>query len=171
MRGQSMESIIFSRRIYRLLIFVQSYFSRNILWPKETEMENRERHIERRGSSNQEWKKRRGTLIDSCLAWCLLRLFPPPTAIISRRTSPSPWQRLCHPSPLEDAIPFGRRWIGVPSPCMRSLWTESLQMGHSGVNRLSVNTNISNISVRTLLVSQYLGFKLVHFLSLHEFDL
>lgn len=69
----------------------------------------KERRIERRGSGNQKWKKRRGTLIDSCLAWCLLRLFPPSTAIISRRTSPSPWQGLCHPSPLEDAIPFGRR--------------------------------------------------------------
>ncbi len=107
----------------------------------------KERHIERRGNSNQKWKKRRGTLIDSCLAWCLLRLFPPSTAIISRRTSPSPWQGLCHPSPLEDAIPFGRRWIGVPSPRMRSLWTESLQREHSGVNRLYVNTDISDISV------------------------
>lgn len=96
--------------------------------------------------SNQKWKKRRGTLIDSCLAWCLLRLFPPSTAIISRRTSPSPWQGLCHPSPLEDAIPFGRRWIGVPSPRMRSVWTESLQREHSGVNRLYVNTSISDIS-------------------------
>lgn len=97
-------------------------------------------HVERRGRNNQKWEKRRGAVIDSCLAWCLLRLFPPPTAIISRRTSPSPWQRLCHPSPLEDAIPFGRRWIGVPSPRMRSLWTESLQRERSGVNRLYVNT-------------------------------
>lgn len=88
-------------------------------------------------------KKRSGAVIDSCLAHCLLRLFPPSTAIISRRTTPSPWQQLCHPSPLEDAIPFGRRWIGVPSPCMRSLRTESLQRGHRGVNRFCVNTSIS----------------------------
>ena len=115
----------------------------------EGEMEERETHSEEGQCSNQKWKKRRGTLIDSCLAWCLLRLFPPSTAIISRRTSPSPWQRLCHPSPLEDAIPFGRRWIGVPSPRMRSLWTESLQREHSGVNRLYVNTSISDIIATT----------------------
>lgn len=87
-------------------------------------------------------------MIDSCLAWCLLRLFPPSTAIINRRTSPSPWQGLCHPSPLEDAFPFGRRWIGVPLLRMRSLWTESLQREHSGVNRLNVNNSISDISVK-----------------------
>lgn len=92
--------------------------------------------------------KKRGTLIDSCLAWCLLRLFPPSTAIINRRTSPSPWQGLCHPSPLEDAIPFGRRWIGVLLPRMRSLWTESLQREHSGVNRLYVNNSIFSVSVK-----------------------
>lgn len=92
-------------------------------------------------------KKRRGTLIDSCLAWCLLRLFPPSTAIISWRTSPSPWQGTSHPSPLEDAIPFGRRWIGVPSPRMRSVWTEFLQGEHSGINRLYVNTSITDMSV------------------------
>lgn len=100
------------------------------------------------GCSNHKWKWRRGTLIDSCLAWCLLRLFPPSTAIINRRTSPSPWQGLCHPSPLEDAIPFGRRWIGVPLLRMRSVWTESLQREHSGVNRLNVNNSIFDISVR-----------------------
>lgn len=103
---------------------------------------------ESRGCSNHKWKWRRGTLIDSCLAWCLLRLFPPSTAIINRRTSPSPWQGLCHPSPLEDAIPFGRRWIGVPLLRMRSVWTESLQREHSGVNRLNVNNSIFDISVR-----------------------
>ncbi len=120
------------------------------LWRRGVEMEERETHREEGQCSDQKWKARRGTLIDSCLAWCLLRLFPPSTAIISRRTSPSPWQSLCHPSPLEDAIPFGRRWIGVPSPCMRSLWTESLQREHSGVNRLYVNTSISDISAKNM---------------------
>lgn len=100
------------------------------------------RWVESRDCSNQKWKNRRGAMIDSCLACCPLRLFPPSTAIINRRSSPSPWQRLCHPSPLEDAIPFGRRWIGVPLPCMRSLCTESLQREHSGVNRLNVNNSI-----------------------------
>lgn len=107
---------------------------------------NKGRQIERRASSDQKWKKRRGTLIDSCLAWCLPRLFPPSSAIISRRTSPSPWQRLCHPSPLEDAIPFGRRWIGVPSPHMRSLWIERTQW--CTVNRLYINTSIVNMPVK-----------------------
>lgn len=96
-------------------------------------------------SSSRKWKWRRGALIDSCLARCLLRLFPPSTAIINRRTSPLPWQGLCHPSPLEDAIPFGRRWIGVPLLPMRSVWTESLQREHSGVNRLNVNNSIFDI--------------------------
>lgn len=114
----------------------------------------KKRHIESRGCSNHKWEKRRGTLIDSCLAWCLLRLFPPSTAIINRRTSPSPWQGLCHPSPLEDAIPFGRRWIGVPLLRMRPLWTESLQREHSGVNRHNVNNSISDISVKKRTASK-----------------
>lgn len=107
-----------------------------------------ERWMESKDCSNQKWKNRRGPVIDSCLACCPLRLFPPSTAIINRRSSPSPWQRLCHPSPLEDAIPFGRRWIGVPLPCMRSLCTESLQGEHSGENSLNVNNSIISISVK-----------------------
>lgn len=146
---QSIVPIMFTVRIPRLEIWTS--FVECAHRGGEESRWRKERRAERRGSGNQKWKKRRGTLIDSCLAWCLLRLFPPSTAIISRRTSPSPWQGLCHPSPLEDAIPFGRRWIGVPSPRMRSLWTESLQREHSGVNRLYVNTSISDISVENTL--------------------
>lgn len=123
---------------------VQNYFFSEHTVTGGKELEDREREGYRGGAAvTKKWKKeKRGTVIDSCLAPCLLRLFPPSTAIISKRTSPSAWQQLRHPSPLEDAIPFGRRWIGVPSPCMRSPWTESLQMGHQEGNRLHVNTSL-----------------------------
>lgn len=74
----------------------QSFVQRARCGGKESRW-NKVRQIERRGSSDQKWKKRRGTLIDSCLAWCLPRLFPPSSAIISRRTSPSPWQATVSP--------------------------------------------------------------------------
>lgn len=79
------------------------------------------------------WTQReRGELLWLTVVWpCACLGCSPRRPLLSTEGLPHRlWQELCRLSPLEDAIPFGRSWIGVPlAPYEVSVYKQSLCRG------------------------------------------